>query len=273
MLAEGSSLTAIGERVFANCVCLEKIRLPDGLKSIARSTFFQCSSLESIRLPDGLEKIGQSCLCGAGIQRIVVPKGITEIQGSAFCGCANLREVAFGEGAFRSCTSLEKTRLPDGLKSIGCYAFLNCKSLRNIRLPNWLERICMGCFRESGLEEVVLQASVREVGAEAFYECKWLKHVQLNEGLEKLGESAGLEEREGGVFRGTAVESIRLPSTLEIIGSEVFEGCDSLIIVWVEEGCAAGVEGCVPESVRVVSVRSFQALTVKPSEAAQKQHK
>ena len=54
--------------------------------------------------------------------------------------------------------------------------------------------------------------------------------MKLNEGLEKLGETVVIdgEELEGNAFTGTAIESIRLPSTLKIIKTETFCSCKNL---------------------------------------------
>ena len=66
--------------------------------------------------------------------------------------------------------------------------------------------------------------SIKEVGAEAFYYCQSLKRVELNEGLEKLGAAEYLYEElyEGEVFEKTAIENIRIPSTLRRIEQNTF---------------------------------------------------
>ena len=48
--------------------------------------------------------------------------------------------------------------------------------------------------------------------------------MQLNEGLVKLGEkeAIGIYNWEGAVFSGTAIESIRIPSTLKRLEAETF---------------------------------------------------
>ena len=62
--------------------------------------------------------------------------------------------------------------------------------------------------------------------------------MQLNEGLEKLGakEIVDGKDCEGGVFRETAIENIRLPSTLKRLEANTFSGCKSLELAEISEG-------------------------------------
>ena len=98
-------------------------------------------------------------------------------------------------------------------------AFYGCDSLRTIDLPNSLEEIGLRAFRESGLERVTTPKSVRTIRQSAFCKCPNLKRVTLNEGLETLGTSEYTKEGKPwcGVFQDSAVEDVRLPSTLRYI--------------------------------------------------------
>ena len=62
--------------------------------------------------------------------------------------------------------------------------------------------------------------------------------MQLNEGLEKLGAKVIVDgmDCEGGVFRETAIENIRLPSTLKRLEANTFSGCKSLELAEISEG-------------------------------------
>ena len=69
---------------------------------------------------------------------------------------------------------------------------------------------------------------MKYVGTKAFYECWALKNVQLNEGLEKLGakeEVCDKLESEGEVFAYSAVENIRIPSTMKRVEAGTFKCC------------------------------------------------
>ena len=107
-----------------------------------------------------------------------------------------------------------------------------------MHFPKKLGKIGVGCFSYSGLEEVILPESVRKVGAGAFYRCEYLRSVQLNEGLQKLGakEVVNGRECEGEVFFGSALESIRLSSTLKRIEYRTFNCCEYLRSIEIPSG-------------------------------------
>ena len=87
---------------------------------------------------------------------------------------------------------------------------------------------------------------MKEVGAGAFQECRQLKSVLLNEGLKKLGakEVVGESECEGKVFAYSAVESVRLPSTLKRIEAWTFNCCNRLKSVEIPRGVESFGECC-----------------------------
>ena len=102
--------------------------------------------------------------------------------------------------------------------------------MKHIVLPNGLERIGVGAFCESGLESITIPGSVRIVHQAAFQNCKSLVHAHLCDGLEALGvfERSADNESYGGVFDGSALKTIRLPSTLKTIEYRAFCFCKNL---------------------------------------------
>ena len=185
---------------------------------------------------------------------MVIPASVKEIEVGAFCWCSYLRTVTFKKGsdletgeenASRGCKSF-----PEGLKSIGGQAFSHCYSLKHIQLPSGLEKIGARCFAKSGLWKIAFPESVREVGAGAFYRCEYLRSVQLNEGLRKLGakEVVNGRECEGEVFLGSALESIRLPSTLKRIEYRTFNCCGNLRSIEIPSGVEFIGEKCFTDS-------------------------
>ena len=79
---------------------------------------------------------------------------------------------------------------------------------------------------------------MRRIGGEAFAECEQLRRVQLNEGLEVLGESNRPKRRgyQGRLFYRTSLESVVIPSTLEVLEELTFCGCKNLASVVFAEG-------------------------------------
>ena len=92
----------------------------------------------------------------------------------------------------------------------------------------------------------------------------------MNEGLERVGPNGydGEEHVAFGVFAQSAVEDVRLPSTLKQIGCKAFENCRELRNVQLPEGleyigrkcfCYSGIESIVfPSTLKTVSACAFQ---------------
>lgn len=74
---------------------------------------------------------------------------------------------------------------------------------------------------------ITFPSTVKRAQGEAFEKNDWLRSVVLNEGLERL-EGPGSDEQRGGVFSGTRIKKIALPSTLKIIGDKTFQNCQML---------------------------------------------
>ena len=235
VLPEG--VREIGERWFQYSE-VESVTIPASVAEIGRAAFCSCKNLKrAVFAPgSGLRKIGAKCFYNTGIERIEVPSDVEEIQESAFMDCGGLEEVVFEAGS--------------RLERVGDYAFCDCKNLKNIRFPNGLETIGTNCFWNCALEAVVLPASTESIGPYAFYGCASLKSVRLNEGLEKLGEKVAIDEHdwEGGVFYGSGVESVRIPSTLKRLERRTFYGCENLKSVYIPEGVERVGEECFFES-------------------------
>lgn len=89
-----SSIEIISEGMFSGCYTLEKVELPESLKTIDAFAFSECNSLEEIDLPDNLETIGiQAFYCCYSLTEIVLPPNIKQIEHKAFEGCINLQAL------------------------------------------------------------------------------------------------------------------------------------------------------------------------------------
>ena len=127
-------VVAIASHTFMDCVGIERIVLPETVKSIGGSAFSGCTSLKSITLPSGLEFIGSS--------------------------------------AFKGCTSLEYIAIPDSVKTIGDSAFENCSALKEITIPKGVTNVGKWAFNScSALEEVTVRGKDTRIGEYAFLEC------------------------------------------------------------------------------------------------------
>ena len=268
------------------------------LRVIGKMAFCGCASLKMIDFPDSVEDIRMGAFQESGMESFTAPKYLKVMHQSVFADCESLKHVQLNEGlevfgvdrylddplfpgVFEG-SALESIILSSTLKRIACSAFEDCKNLKNIEFPDGLESIGMRAFANCGLESVTFPASLRTLPQEAFTDCTNLKKVVLNEGLEVLGtDDYPIEDGVwNGVFYGSALESIVLPSTLKRIEYSTFVNCKNLTSIEFPEGlefigkaafAASGVQSVTfPGSLRVLGLTAFtncKALkTVKFSE-------
>ena len=244
----------IGTEWFKNSE-VESVEIPASVAEIGDQAFYGCEGLRKVTFAQDsrLKRLGAESFCGSGIEDITIPRSVSEIRPHAFGDCRGLRAVAFEEGSgletlqtevFADCCSLAEVVLPDSLGDIGRAAFRGCRSLESVLLPDGLERLGPECFSGSGLMEVVLPSTVREVGARAFADCWQLRAVELNEGLETLGRKEAPGAVEGQVFAGSAIASVKVPSTLKRLEADTFRHCYRLRSVEIPRGVERIGERC-----------------------------
>ena len=134
--------------------------------------------------------------------------------------------------------------------------FADCECLRRVtfREGSRFQKICELCFTKSALEEFVAPAGLKKICGGAFYSCKRLRRAVLNEGLEALADQRGGHiDTYYGVFQGSRIEEVTLPSTLREIGRNTFKWCSDLKTIYVEKGCQVDCSKLgKPSSVRIV---------------------
>lgn len=224
------NVEAIGAYTFHNCINLESIVLPEGLKRIesgstsawinnqhygTAGSFSGCLSLKSILFPSTLEGVGNYAFYGCNrLQKAEFKEGTTSIGSFAFANCTSLNDiilpntlVSISEGAFSGCSNLRKITIPDGVTSLGSRyesssynygVFESCYSLRQVILPRGLKEICQ----------------------RTFYGCSSLTTMDIPEGVTFIGRDA---------FNGCSnLLSVSMPSTLASCGSTPFANCNKL---------------------------------------------
>jgi len=209
------TVTVIGEAAFKGNTEITSVKFPETIIQIRDAAFRGASSLASIELPEGLQTLSPYCFAETALTYVKLPTTITNAS-CPFSKCLSLEKVEIAEGAtavphgsmnldtygdtsygcFENCTALKEVILPEGIVQIGSYAFYRCSSLEDIKLPSTLKTI----------------------GEKAFADCSSMKNIDMPEGVETL---------HFGVFSGTAIESVTIPSGLKK-ASRPFAGCETL---------------------------------------------
>ena len=223
-----SNVETIGEYAFYECP-LKSINIPASVKAINKAAFMNCSSLATITFSKGsmLTKI-----CG----------------GKGF--------LSHGEkyyyGAFANCTALTSIEIPANVEIIEEAAFKNCTALTTVTFENnsSLKTICGATYDYSyyggafsdciSLISIEIPASVETIEAVAFKGCLALAKITFEKGINLKKISGGYSENRNtdGYFYGhgafakcTALTSIEIPASVEVIEPEAFWGCSALITV------------------------------------------
>ena len=231
-------LTSIPERAMFSCKKLTSLEIPTTVTSIESKAFEQCQALTTLTLPQGLLNIGSRAFyyCMA-IESLNIPSTVTTIGDYAFAYCEALKTIEFPEiiiaipaNVCYSNDALESVKLGSKVESIGANAFQSCTSLKVIELPNTLTTIGNYVLASTAIESIVIPEGVTVIPNRAF-ENTPLKSVTMSDKVTSIGDY---------VFQNcSAIETIKLPSSLVSLGASVFSGCSVIKTVTIPEGVTA----------------------------------
>lgn len=256
-IAGGSALKSIGMRAFYGCSSLTAFSIPLTVQNIAEEAFAACSalislnyngiknlgylfgmtpyagsyaavqngieyylplSLKNIRIVDNSMKVAAHCFQNATeLATAIIAISVKEIGEYAFDGCTGLTQLTVIRGS--------------GLENIGDAAFRNCPELTTLYLPASAKDIGQDILNgASALAELTVggHALPKLFGTSAYpdsYQAEYqsteyylplsLKTVIIADG------SVGIEPY---AYATTRIDSVSLPSSLEVIGEYAFYG-------------------------------------------------
>ena len=201
------------------------------------------NSLNRIVLPDTLKSIGSNAFYGCKYLSgsLIIPEGVTEIKRGAFNGCIGLNGILSlpstlkklgnrGEddmgdegtdyygGVFQNCRNLTGNLiLPDNLELIRGYCFSGCSGLYGeLRLPAKLKRMGNCAFSScSGFTgSLSIPQGITALPAEAFHNCGFNGTLTLHNGITNIANDAFANCH----FKG----ELHLPKSLKVISENVF---------------------------------------------------
>lgn len=224
------------------------------------------NSLNRIVLPDTLKSIGSNAFYGCKYLSgsLIIPEGVTEIKRGAFNGCIGLNGILSlpstlkklgnrGEddmgdegtdyygGVFQNCRNLTGNLiLPDNLELIRGYCFSGCSGLYGeLRLPAKLKRMgnCAFSYCSGFSGSLSIPQGITALPSEAFHNCGFNGTLTLHDGITNIANDAfanchfkgelhlpkSLKVISGNVFCNNDFSgTLTLPSTLTHIGSNAF---------------------------------------------------
>ena len=264
-IAEGSSLTTIGENAFYSCKKLESVSLPgtvttmgqlafgntglvtvtlgEGITEIPAHSFYASSKLKNINFPESCTKIGAHAFSGCAFEALVFPTTIAEIGDGAFASCTQLTALdinvpTIGAEAFSYCSAIQTLTIGKDVASIGNLAFAHCGALNSIEVAaenavydsrescNALVNTASNTIL-TGSKATTIPASVTAIGDFAFSTCQ-IATLTIPDNVATIGASA--------FYNCSNMESVVLPAGLTRIEDSTFYGCYSLANITIPDG-------------------------------------
>ena len=185
----------------------------DGGTSETPPWYPHVNRISSLTIGEGVTRIGDYAfmLCSF-VTKVVIPESVTSMGDWAFKGCSKLATVTFEKGS--------------QLKTIGG-GYSNSSDY-------------YGAFSDCPITSIEIPASVETIEAAAFKGCLALAKITFEKGINLKKISGGYSENRNtdGYFYGhgafakcTALTSIEIPASVEVIEPEAFWGCSALITV------------------------------------------
>ena len=217
-----SQLKEIDSHAFLNCKKLASITLPnsvtylgdDASNSIEGGVFEGCESFTSFTFPSSYAS--------------------SNVSSFTFKNCKNLATIDWNgynpkrlnNSTFWGCEKITWSQVPLSVEELGAGCFAYCSSLTSVDLKD-IKKMDTEVFRNTPLVSVEWPAVITEIPAGTFLSCESLTSITGIPGqsgawdnITKIGESAFNECK--------ALNTIKLPNSLETLDKEAFRSCWNL---------------------------------------------
>ena len=200
-------------------------------------------SVKEFTLPTSLTKIESNAFASSLVEKLVLDN-VKTIENNAFAN-SSIKTITTSDNL-----DFVGIKLSQTLTTLGVQAFFECLNISNVVLPDSLKILQNGTFAGSNLSTITFGNAVTDIGDSAFARCLNLSSIIIPSTIVNLGyntfissgltsvefaENCKLETLNTGVFAGTNLETITLPSTLNTIANKssenekgAFEDCQKL---------------------------------------------
>lgn len=220
-------VTVVESYAFNNKQQIEKVSLPNTIKTIGANAFNGCTNLKYINIPNSVESIGNAAFYNCeNLRSILLPQTIQAINEYAFY---NVKLV------YTNGSSISKwNEKAFNLNNVYIYYDLNLDNI-HIYLDQfeYYEDESITILNAVNITESVVipdfinNKKVTVIGDYACSNIEILSDVTIGSNVEIIGSYAFCE---------TAIETIEIPSSVKELGIHSFSGCDALSNVIFNEG-------------------------------------
>lgn len=220
------TVTTISDKAFYNCRALTSLTLCEGLSYIGEAVFGNCAGLRSLSIPASVVQIEKGGIdTGAPLDSIYMGGGTGKITAATVPAIKTARAITLGPlvssvqyDALRGNPDLERITVVSENRSFVSLdgALYNATGIELLAVPNAVP----GCF--------VMPRSATHIADNAFVNSSFTA-VILGEDTAAIGN---------GAFRGTGIETVKIPQKVKIIGANAFRDCVNLKSVYFEGNSA-----------------------------------
>lgn len=207
---KGKAVTTIKESAFANNTAIEKVILPDSIKTVENAAFNGCANLSKVNYLGTIDQWAVITFDNASnpikitgdlyikdVLQTEITINVKTIGKSTFANCKSITKVTLGENveeidnsAFYKCTALESINLPKNFKYIDSTVFSGCKNLKTVAVADnsKLEIIADDAFYNcTSLENIKIPSTIKYITTQAFYNCTSLTMVEIPSTITSIG--------------------------------------------------------------------------------------
>lgn len=211
--------------------------------------------------------IGPDAFMGTSVKSMKISETVREIQSRAFLGSKlttitwanNSSLVSICDGAFKDCSSLRLSSVPDGVRFIGNDAFMNCRMIASMTVPDSVEvlgeRAFYNCIK---LSSITLGSGLSEIKDGTFAYCSILDNVYLPDQIVRIGNEAFMNCR---IL--TSIDT----NCVKSIGDNAFRSCESLVSVVLNKDLEMVGDGALSNTPLLASITAYCAQPEGFSEA------
>lgn len=253
-----NSLQVLEHGAFNTCWFLEKISLPNSLKTITGNPFIGCSQMNSIYvepkhevfatidgvlfhkhekklvsypprrnesryvIPQGIRSIGVDAFgrCGM-ISEVFIPSSVEKVEGNPFVHCPCLRKIIVAEDNpyFTSISGVLYDKSATRLIAFPTNCYLPIGNV--FAVPETVKVVGISAFE--GIDKnlsIIIPEGLVEIEEKAFAGCQRLQSVRLPASLIKIGEKAFSKIK--------GMQEIIIPENVKEIGFEAFAWAETL---------------------------------------------
>ena len=250
----------------------KEVIIPEGVVELDRCCFVDAHFMETIKFPSTLKKSGYSIVATdyAGykyaLKKVYVDSLDTWLNIDFSDDKSNLLGVTNKIELFIDNKLVTDLIIPGKYKTIKANCFFGYKKLKSVTFEEGVEVIEKGAFARSGITKVVLPSSVKNLTGERY---GWIfsSPFQYCENLKEINIPSSIKVLPNYFLAGSAIESIELPDSIEIIPSGCFNSCNNLKEITIPASvhtvldafrqCNSLTELIYPDSVHIISTMSL----------------